>query len=168
MELWVDIEGVRVRVDLVKGNNQGEIEVNGRRIPYDFQVLPDGGISLLLGNRSYRIDVTDLSEEEWTFWIRGQEIQVKVQDPRKARARQVSSEGQERSGRMEIRAPMPGLVVKVLVKVGERVRRGQGVTIVEAMKMENEIPSPSEGVVEEIKVEAGQAVEKGEVLVVVR
>ena len=73
----------------------------------------------------------------------------------------------EVSGRVEIKATMPGRVVNVLVGSGDEVTAGQGVIIVEAMKMENELKSPKAGKVTEVKVAPGQTVEKGELLVVI-
>jgi biotin carboxyl carrier protein len=70
-------------------------------------------------------------------------------------------------GRQSIVAPMPGRVVRVLVKPGDRISVGQGVVIVEAMKMENELRSPKDGVVREVKTIEGTAVEAGAVLVVI-
>lgn len=66
----------------------------------------------------------------------------------------------------EITAPMPGMVVRVEVAEGDEVRAGQGVIVVEAMKMENELKAPADGVIASIEVEAGQAVEKGQTLLV--
>ena len=65
-----------------------------------------------------------------------------------------------------ILAPMPGLVLKVEVEVGQAVRAGQGVVVVEAMKMENELKAPADGVVASIAVQPGQTVDKGATLIV--
>ncbi len=70
------------------------------------------------------------------------------------------------SGRVEVKAPMPGRVVKILVVPGERVAAGQPVLLFEAMKMQNELRSPQEGIVTEVAVAAGQAVEARERLYV--
>lgn len=72
-----------------------------------------------------------------------------------------------RGGRVEVKAPMPGKVVKLLVAAGERVSTGQPVLLFEAMKMQNELRSPQDGVVVTIDVEMGQAVESRELLYVV-
>ena len=69
-----------------------------------------------------------------------------------------------RTGEREVRAAMPGKVVAVLVEAGATVERGQGLLVVEAMKMENEIAAPRAGTVQEIRVKPGQAVEAGELL----
>jgi biotin carboxyl carrier protein len=73
----------------------------------------------------------------------------------------------EAQGRQQIVAPMPGKVVRVLVSAGDEVAAGQGLLVVEAMKMQNEIRSPKQGKVERFEVQEGQAVNAGEVLCVV-
>ncbi|MDE0354893.1 MAG: biotin/lipoyl-binding protein [Deltaproteobacteria bacterium] len=75
--------------------------------------------------------------------------------------------GIEVSGRQEVKIPMPGKVVAVLVNEGDTVDKGQGLVIVEAMKMENEVRAPSDGEVKEIRVKAGESVESGQVLAIV-
>jgi biotin carboxyl carrier protein len=75
--------------------------------------------------------------------------------------------GLELQGRQNITVPMPGKVVAVLVAEGDPVEKGQGLVIVEAMKMENEVRSPIAGAVKEIKVKPGDTVEGGTVLLVV-
>lgn len=72
-----------------------------------------------------------------------------------------------KEGRQAIVAPMPGRVVRVLVKPGDRISAGQGVVIIEAMKMENELRSPKDGVVQEVRASEGTAVEAGAVLAVI-
>jgi biotin carboxyl carrier protein len=83
------------------------------------------------------------------------------------RAMRAGQKKREHAGPAQIKAAMPGRVVNVLVAPGDEVREGQGVLIVEAMKMENELKSPKAGKVVEVKVAAGQTVEKGELLVVI-
>jgi biotin carboxyl carrier protein len=85
-------------------------------------------------------------------------------DPRDLRA---SGHGGGTHGRQEIAAPMPGKVVRVLVKVGDAVEEGQGVVVVEAMKMQNEMKSPKAGTVAEVRTRADATVSAGEVLIVV-
>ena len=74
--------------------------------------------------------------------------------------------GAQARAEKQLKAPMPGLVVRVEVEVGDAVAAGQGVVIVEAMKMENELKAPADGAVAEVRVEPGQPVEKGAVLLV--
>ncbi len=90
-----------------------------------------------------------------------QEFTAEVADPRPGAA---ATWRVELEGRQQIVAPMPGKVVRVLVKAGDKVEAGQGLLVVEAMKMQNEIRSPKSGVIERLQVKEGQPVNAGEVL----
>jgi acetyl/propionyl-CoA carboxylase alpha subunit len=99
-----------------------------------------------------------------TMWTSDGELVVEVLDDRQAAAR--SGQGPAaHDAESVLRSPMPGRVVKVLCAPGDSVERGQGLVIVEAMKMENELPSPGTGVVQAVHVETGTTVEGGQVLV---
>jgi biotin carboxyl carrier protein len=95
----------------------------------------------------------------------GREFRAEIEDPRAWRG----SHGDtlEAEGRQKVIAPMPGKVVRLLVAQGQQVEAGQGLMVVEAMKMQNEIRSPKRGVVEKIVVAEGQAVNAGEPLAIV-
>jgi pyruvate carboxylase subunit B len=90
---------------------------------------------------------------------------VDAVDERTRAIREMTGAGEEEAQKVVV-APMPGLVIKVEVEVGQQVRAGQGVVIVEAMKMENELKAPADGVVARIEVEPGRTVEKGATLIV--
>ena len=90
---------------------------------------------------------------------------AEVVDPRAWRSRRHG--GVEAEGRQQVVAPMPGKIVRVLVKAGERVDAGQGLAVVEAMKMQNEIRSPKSGTVERVLAKEGQPVNAGEILCIV-
>ena len=93
----------------------------------------------------------------------GREFAVDVIDPRDAA---VNGHGREASGQAKIAAPMPGRIVRLLVAVGDAVEAGQGIVVVEAMKMQNEMKAPRAGTVKAIKTTEGAAVAAGDVLVV--
>ena len=97
-------------------------------------------------------------------WIEGHRIEVDVKDERDLLLERYGLASAEQSGHFEVKAPMPGLVVRVLVGEGATVARGDGLVVLEAMKMENEIRADADGVVKTIHVSAGQAVGKNTVL----
>jgi biotin carboxyl carrier protein len=89
-------------------------------------------------------------------------------DPRQWRSQKTArGGGVEAEGRQEIKAPMPGKIVRVLAKAGDAVEAGQGLLVVEAMKMQNEIKAPKTGKVEKVLVAEGQAVNAGETMAVI-
>ncbi len=129
-----------------------------------------GVYSLLLGGKQFLARVAGRSgnaatdPEPYRVQINGVSYEIAVQDPRR-RARHRAGLAPE--GRQNIPAPMPGKVIRVLVSEGERVEAGQGLLVVEAMKMQNEIKSPRAGCVQTVRVREGQTVNAGEVLIVV-
>lgn len=101
----------------------------------------------------------------YTFWLDGYRYEVEALDERTRAIRALSVDAEKAAGPAPLLAPMPGLVVRVSVQVGDAVVAGQPLVSIEAMKMENELRSKSAGTVKTILVAAGTAVEKGTVLV---
>jgi len=145
----------------------GTIEVDGSRLRY---VREDGvaiegefsieGSSVLLNGRSYRVSKGTGKE----IWVNGLRLSMDVFDPRDLRPGQGSSANH---GRQEIAASMPGKVIRILVAAGDAVEEGQGLVVVEAMKMQNEMKSPKAGRVAEVRTRPDATVGAGEILVVV-
>jgi pyruvate carboxylase subunit B len=102
---------------------------------------------------------------QYTIHMEGFRFEVEALDERTRAIRRLAGAGTTAAGPTSLAAPMPGLVVRVLVEPGDRVHAGQGLVVIEAMKMENELRAASVGVVQKVHVTAGSAVEKGAVLV---
>lgn len=119
-----------------------------------------GIYSILLNGRSYEVKVV-AGPEGYYVDIDGRRSVVDVQDPRSISR---GGRGGIGEGRQTICAPMPGKVVRVLVKEGDSVEAGAGLIVVEAMKMQNELKAPKAGIVMQLKVEAGATVAIGEML----
>ena len=148
------------------GGRQGRLEIDGTRFRYErdgemvegeFSIVPG---SVLIGGRNYRVAVSQSGEVA----VNGRRVAVEVFDPRD---RRTAHGGAASHGRQEVRAPMPGKVVRVLAAAGDVVEEGRGLVVVEAMKMQNEMKSPKSGRVAEVRARAGAAVIAGEVLVVI-
>ena len=102
---------------------------------------------------------------QWSLESGGDRWDVEVVDERTRHIRSLTAGAERRRGPAILRAPMPGLVVRVLVEPGQEVPVGAGLVVLEAMKMENELKAPAAGTVGAVRAQAGQAVEKGQVLV---
>ena len=102
---------------------------------------------------------------EYALWIDGYHYDVEALDERARAIRDLSNEGARASGPAPVVAPMPGMIVRVNVQVGDAVQPGIPVVVMEAMKMENELRAQRAGVVTAVRVQPGAAVEKGAVLV---
>jgi len=131
----------------------------------------DGVWSLLLGTESHEVAFVAGPDGAMMVHVDGQAIPVSVESARRAwgaRGRGArTGETGEAAGPHPIVAPMPGKIVKVLVKPGDDVQPRQGLVVVEAMKMENELRSPKAGTVSEVRVKEGTLVEAGAILVIV-
>jgi biotin carboxyl carrier protein len=142
------------------------VRVDGRVIAAQMEAVPDGPIrSLLLDGASHRIVARALERGRWDLQLGGRRFVVEVVDERTRRIREMISAGSGPTGPKPVRAPMPGMVVRVEVAVGDLVQPGQGLVIVEAMKMENELRAETAGRVTAIRVAAGEPVERDQVLI---
>lgn len=139
--------------------------VDGNEFMVDGRKTGQSNYSLLIDNRSFEVDV-DVTEDEYRVLLDGRLYRIDMADERRMRVGENQS-GIEASGRQEVKVPMPGKVVALLASEGDVVEKGQGLVIIEAMKMENEVRSPRNGEVKEIRVNPGESVEAGQVLVVV-
>jgi biotin carboxyl carrier protein len=122
--------------------------------------------ALVLGERRIELLATTTGQEV-QLALGGLDYRAEVIDEAHARLAQVVGGGPSQHVRRELKAPMPGLVVKVLCEPGQHVEPGQALVVLQAMKMENELSLPRGGTVVRLAVEAGQTVEQGQVLVVV-
>ena len=155
------------RLDVRQDREGLHVRLDDREYPVDLLRVDPSLYSLLIGGRSYEIDVLE-TEEALVVLVDGQPFQVEIQEEQQRHLRAAAGKGETKTGKRIVTAPMPGKVVKLLVKPGDAVQPGDGVVVVEAMKMENEVHTPVSGVVEKIYVAEGDSVNPDEVLVVVR
>lgn len=166
MKYEVCISGKTHIVELEHRADGWQTRIDGESgITADAAEVAPNAFSVLISGRSHDVYVTPSSDGQLRLQTGGFEFAAEVIDPRSWRGRRHGAT--EAEGRQQIAAPMPGKVVRLLVKVGETVEAGQGLLVVEAMKMQNEIRSPRSGTVERVLVTEGQAVNAGEVLCVV-
>jgi biotin carboxyl carrier protein len=160
--------GGRARVvELRQGQNGSlDITVNGRRQAAD--VTRSGHTwSLLLDGRSYELAIVEQHPGELMVSVNGRQVPVSIPAARLAARLRGRGVAGGHHGAQRIVAPMPGRIVKVLVKTGEAVKARQGLVVVEAMKMENELRSPRDGTVAEVRAAEGTSVEANTVLIIV-
>jgi pyruvate carboxylase subunit B len=140
------------------------VVVDGTPLPYSAEALGDGSLSLIVDGRSVPVSVEPLGDGRMRVTIGGRRTVVRVQDERDLLVDAFGLAPDEGGGGA-VRAPMPGLVLDILVAEGETVEAEQGLLVLEAMKMENELTAPSGGVVETIHVESGASVDKEALLI---
>jgi biotin carboxyl carrier protein len=149
-------------VELERKGEVYSVSLDGRPVDANAVQIAPNAISVMIGGQSFEIHVSRSTDGTLKLHCGPHEFSAEIIDPRAWRGRKHGAV--EVEGRQEIPAPMPGKVVRVLVAVGDAVEAGQGLLVVEAMKMQNEIRSPKSGRVERLLVTEGQAVNAGEVL----
>lgn len=162
MTVLLEIDGKKRRVELPSGLGTGVLEcsVDGRAMLVDVRMLEPGVMSLIVEGRQYRC-VLDGDG----VVIGGRRFGFEVEDPRSLQGRRGGAGGAQ--GPRPVKAPMPGRVVRLLVKVADEVTEGQGVVVIEAMKMQNELKASKAGRVAKVGVAVGDTVGSGDVLLVV-
>jgi biotin carboxyl carrier protein len=159
----VTIDGKDYRLDLSHDGGRWSCRLDGRDLEVDAILARPDVLSLRIGNTAYEIKSEQVAND-LHLWVGNVCFTVEVRDPRSLRGRTRAGDDH---GPRKITAPMPGKVVRLLVREGDEVEPGAGVAVVEAMKMQNEIKSPKKGTVRKILVSHGAAVNAGDVLAIV-
>ena len=149
-------------VEFERKNDLPAISLDGHPVDADALQIGPNVVSVMLGGQSFEFHISRSVDGTLKLRCGVQEYTAEIIDPRAWRGRKHGTV--EVEGRQEILAPMPGKVVRLLAAAGDAVEAGQGLLVVEAMKMQNEIRSPKSGKVERLLVKEGQNVNAGEVL----
>ncbi len=157
----VTVAGKTQRVELVQGESGWLCKLSGREFPLDVISTAEGILSILVDGKSYEIK-QETAGTQTNIVVGNERFDAVVRDPRSFRSRRRTDSGAE--GVKKIIAPMPGKVVRILAPPGTEVEAGQGVLVIEAMKMQNELKSPKKGKVKKLNVAPGAAVDAGQVL----
>ncbi len=142
------------------------VKVDGKPVEARMVAIPGTPLyHLLLGVQSWTVAVQAVEDGRWTMGVAGERVAVEAMDERTRQIRALAGARPVPKASGAVVAPMPGLVVRVLVVAGQQVEAGEGLVVVEAMKMENELRAARAGVVAKVHVDVGQVVEKGAPLV---
>jgi biotin carboxyl carrier protein len=166
MKFEVQLEGLPGKasrvVELERTAAGWRVTLDGQSVDADAVEISPYTLSILLNGESHEIRITPAPGGKLKLQTGAQEFTAEVINPRSWSGRRHGHV--EAEGRQQIVAPMPGKIVRLLVKAGDHVEAGQGLLVVEAMKMQNEIRSPKSGTVERVLAKKGQPVTAGEVL----
>ncbi len=166
MSLEIKINDRTSIVKLIKQNgNLIEIEVDGKNYHVDLLHTPDGTFSIIENGKSHNIELVPMNQpKKYTAHTLYHSYNVEIVD---AEARYLINRGSNgiSSHEKTISSPMPGKVVKVLLKEGDVVQKGETVVIIAAMKMESEYKSPIDGVVKKVNIKEGDTIEGNQILV---
>lgn len=148
-------------------NRDDQVTVDGETVAIDFSSIDQAtSFSLLLDNNSYEVLVNE-TDGEYQVLLLGHLFNVRVEDERARRLAQAGRGFVPTGGELQVRAPMPGLIVSIPVTVGQIVKQGDLLMILESMKMENELKAPRDGAVSSVRVQPGQSVAQGQMLVTI-
>lgn len=164
MKLQADIGDDKHEITITRDGSKIFAEIDGRH--YEVEASePEPNVFLIKNEgRIYNASVSPVEGSPGTtrVSIRNDEFEIRLTDPKRLRA--AGSSDAHADGVAEIKTAMPGKIVRVLAAAGDEVEKGQGILVVEAMKMQNELKAPKNGVVKEIRAAEGSAVSAGDVL----
>ncbi|MGE5207239.1 MAG: biotin/lipoyl-containing protein [Chlamydiota bacterium] len=160
----VNIDGTAYRLELARGKSGWECRLNGSAVALDAVLTRANVLSIVINGTAYEVK-QELTPLDLHVWVGSARYAAEVRDPRSLRSRRQAAGAAD--GIVKLVAPMPGKVVRLLLSEKAEVEAGQGVLVVEAMKMQNELKSPKKGVVQKILAAPGAAVNAGDVLAIV-
>lgn len=142
----------------------GNLLLDGEPVDYTFESVSEGYYTLLLNGKTYPVVIEPLDQNRVRVTLRRQQIEVQIKDQRALLLERFGLEDASASAQREVHAPMPGLVLRVLVEPGQEVKPGDGLVVLEAMKMENELRAQAPGTIGTIHINPGDAVGKNALL----
>lgn len=167
MKLISQIDGQKIEIEIKQMDSGLIAEIDGRI--YDLEAsIPEPNIYLLKHkNTVYEVFVSPKAglQDVVQVKVKSEEFDISIADPRSLRGTGVDSESAD--GVSELKTAMPGKVVRVILEEGAQVTKGEGIIVVEAMKMQNEMKSPRDGMLKEIRFNEGDTVNAGDILAII-
>lgn len=163
----INVNGKSFKTDLKQNEKGFEGTLNEAFIKGDLIKINDHQFHLIYNNQSYNVDVIKLNSSEKTLILKVNSIKytLELKDKYDDLLHSLGMDSASAKKVNDIKAPMPGMVLNVLVTEGTEVKKGDVLLVLEAMKMENMLKSPADGVVKKVAVQKGNAVEKNQLLI---
>jgi biotin carboxyl carrier protein len=167
MKLIAELNDKKQEIVLKQAGENVSAEIDGRVYELEAQEVEPNVYLLKHENKIYQVFVSpnETTNEPFQVSVGEKDFEIKLTDPK--RMRHSVSAGENEGGAAEIKTAMPGKVVRVLVEQGAEIKQGDGVLIVEAMKMQNEMKAPKDGIVKEIRAAEGETVSAGDILAII-
>lgn len=161
MKYVTNVEGKEFEVEII---DEKHVRIGERLLDVDFESVSGQPVySLIIDGKSYEAFVYS-DDDNWQVLLHGRLFPVTVEDEREKRLRSTAGGTVAEGGEYQLKAPMPGLIVSVLVNEGDAVEKGQVLVVLESMKMQNELKVPRAGMIGHIRVKAGETVEQKQTL----
>ncbi len=167
MKLRAEIGEAKHSIELNEVDGKTAAVIDGEHFEIEVSYPEPNVLLIKKDGRIYEAFVSPTSDVNASTLVsvNGEDVEVRLVDPKKLRG--AGKQGASEEGRVEIKTAMPGKVVRILLAAGSVVEKGDGVLVVEAMKMQNELKSPKSGVVKEIRVAESDTVATGDVLAMI-
>ena len=148
-------------------SNKSEISVNSQPFKWDMVEIKDGNFHILYNNRSFNAEVLEADYQSKSFLIKinKSKYSISLKDRFDILLDQLGLSNADATKVNDLKAPMPGLIVDIKVQVGDSVKKGDTILILEAMKMENVLKASGDGKIKAIKISAKQNVEKNQIMI---
>ena len=158
----VTINGSKKSVNIINGS---EALLDNKSVDYELIKIKSQNYLLRINNYFYEICTEKIDNNEYSLFVNGYKVETISRTELQERAATlINAATISYNHKVEIKAPMPGLIIKIKKNIGESINQGESILILEAMKMENDLKAPVSGVVKDISVAEGNAVEKGDIL----
>ena len=167
MKIFADIKNKTLQFDQQQENGTNVLKFKNKDIAYSFLPLGQNRFSLIHDDKSHLIHII-YEGDFYHVHVEGEYFAVRVEDERSRTLRKLVNHASKAKGEQIISAPIPGLIRTIKVKEGDDVKKGDGIIVLEAMKMENEIRSESEGKISKIFVNEGTTVKKDQQLIIIK
>jgi len=145
-----------------------ELFVNGQKQHPDVVRIDQNRMHLLLDGQGFRIEMTANENQQMSLSINNQQLDLTVRNELEQMLSKLGLDQLAEQKVNELKAPMPGLVLRIMAEEGTEVQKGDPILVLESMKMENVLKSPGQGIVDKILIKTGQAVEKGQIMLIFR
>lgn len=167
MKLQAELNNENHEIEIKRDGEKVFARVDDREYELEASEVEPNVFLLKNDNKIYEVFVSPKSEQNAPFSVKinNQDLEIKLIDPKRLRG--AGASGGAADGIVEIKTAMPGKVVRVLAEAGTEINAGEGVIIVEAMKMQNEMKSPKDGMIKEIRFKEGATVNAGDVLAII-
>ena len=161
-EFVLSVNSTKFNLEII---NENELNFGNQKIDYELIELNSNNFLLKLGNKLYELTAEKFNGDLFKVNVGGYDFEITVRTALQEKAyKLLESTAVHHSQHTEVKAPMPGLILKIKKNRGETVELGESVIILEAMKMENDLKSPASGVIDKIFIAEGSPVEKGTAL----
>jgi len=151
----------------IKLFDNGKVEINGKIISTELSQINSHSYLLKYGNKVFETTSNKIENNRFGFLIDGWYFDTIVRTHLQETANELMQKKEKYAHKVEIKSPMPGLILKIIKHQGDKVRIGEPLIILEAMKMENELRSTTDGIVKEVLVKEGESVEKNVLIIII-